>query len=83
MSDLDEIFTIVFLAGDKSCLSIVGVETCVAYEINDYMLASCHRFYDRGEVVQYAQNLALKNNLSLSSSDEQIRELFNGNEEIF
>ena len=75
MSDIDEIYLIVYPKSDKSRLSLVALERCNQHEINDYHLASRHVFSDRAEAVEYAQKLALENGLSLSSSDHDIQEM--------
>lgn len=68
-------YIIVFPGSDKSRLSIVRLEQCNTHQLDEYDRASRHIFHDAQEVVNYAQSLALKHNLPLSSRDDEIQDL--------
>lgn len=68
-------YIIVFPSNDKSRLSIVRIQQCNLYELDEYARASRHLFHDAKEVVSYAQSLALKHDLPLSSHDDEIQDL--------
>lgn len=76
-------YIIVYPGSDRTRLSIVRVEHSNSYELDEYDRASRHVFHDAQEVVSYAQSLALKHNLPLSSCDENIQELLGKEDDGF
>lgn len=76
-------YIIVFPGSNKNRLSIVCLEQCNTYQLDEYDRASRHLFYDPQDVVDYAQQLALKNNLPLCSNDDLIQELLGKKDEGF
>lgn len=77
------LYIIVHPGSDKSRLSIVALENSTPSELDEYERASRHIFHDAQEVVEYAQNLARKHNLSLSSRDETIQDLLDKDSDGF
>lgn len=69
------IYIIVYPASDRTRLSIVSIEECVWYELDEYKRASRHIFHSPKDVVEYARNLSLKHSLPLDSYDSEINEL--------
>lgn len=78
-----DLYIIVFPGSDKSRLSIVRVEQCNVHELGEYERASRHIFHTITEVVPYAQSLALKHGLPLSSRDDEIQELLETEDDGF
>lgn len=78
-----DIYIIVYPGSDKSRLSIVRVEQCNLHELEEYERASRHIFHTAKEVVPYAQSLALKHNLPLSSRDDRVQELLEKEDDGF
>lgn len=72
---MSDTYIIVFPGSDRSCLSIVALENTTPAVLDEYERASRHIFHDAQEVVSYAQSLALKHDLPLSSRDDTIEEL--------
>lgn len=76
-------YIIVYPGGNRQRLSIVRVEQSRMHELDEYDRASRHLFHEAQEVVSYAQSLALKHNLPLSSRDEEIQELLGKKDDGF
>jgi len=63
-------FHIIFPCGDKSKISVVEIDHCISYEINDYSVASRREFHDNEEAVKYAIELATLHNLVYVGDDD-------------
>ncbi|MEG1369263.1 MAG: hypothetical protein RSC74_09235, partial [Hydrogenoanaerobacterium sp.] len=70
-------YYIVYPRGDKSKLSIISLGDSDSYELADYAVASRRDFDDVLEVIEYARDLARKNGLELSSSEDEIKKELN------
>lgn len=65
-------YYIVFPGGDRDKLCLVNLSESMAYEINDYDVASRREFYDdqHDEAVEYAKKLAFDNGLKYEGDDD-------------
>lgn len=62
-------YYIVYPRGDRSKLTVIELVDALDYEINDYAVASRNSFFEEKEAVEYAEQLALKNNKIMQYPD--------------
>lgn len=70
-------YYIVYSGGNKKKLSIISLSDSCSHELSDYKVASRHSFDDIAKVIDYARDLAKKNDLELDSSEEDIKKELN------